>query len=55
MLNNPKTEVKTEVKTATNTEVKNDATKQTTQAVATTPVAASKEEQIRNAFIKKIK
>ena len=54
MLNNPKTEVKTEVKTATNTEVKNDATKQTTQAVATTPVAASKEEQIRNAFIKKL-
>ena len=54
MLNNPKTEVKTEVKTATNTEVKNDATKQTTQAVATTPVAASKEEQIRNAFIQKL-
>lgn len=54
MLNNPKTEVKTEVKTATKTEVKNDATKQTTQAVATTPVAASKEEQIRNAFIKKL-
>ena len=42
MLNNPKTETKTE------------ATKQTTQAVATTPVAATKEEQIRSAFIKKL-
>ena len=54
MLNNPKTEVKTEVKTATNTEVKNDATKQTTQAVATTPVAASKEEQIKQSFIRQL-
>ena len=50
MLNNPKTEVKT----ATNTEVKNDATKQTTQAVATTPVAASKEEQIKQSFIRQL-
>ena len=54
MLNNPKTEVKTEVKTATNTEVKNDATKQTTQAVATTPVSASKEEQIKQSFIRQL-
>ena len=54
MLNNPKTEVKTEVKTATKTEVKNDATKQTTQAVATTPVAASKEEQIKQSFIRQL-
>ena len=54
MLNNPKTEEKTEVKTATNTEVKNDATKQTTQAVATTPVAASKEEQIKQSFIRQL-
>ena len=46
MLNNPKTEVKTEVKT--------EATKQTTQAAATTPVAASREEQIRKAFIEKL-
>ena len=50
MLNNPKTEVKTEVKTETKTE----ATKQTTQAAATTPVAASREEQIRKAFIEKL-
>lgn len=54
MLNNPKTEVKTEVKTETKTEVKTEATKQTTQAVATTPVAASREEQIRKAFIEKL-
>ena len=54
MLNNPKTEVKTEVKTATNIEVKNDATKQTTQAVATTPVSASKEEQIKQSFIRQL-
>ena len=54
MLNNPKTEVKTEVKTETKTEVKTEATKQTTQAAATTPVAASREEQIRKAFIEKL-
>ena len=42
MLNNPKTETKTE------------ATKQTTQATATTPVAISREEQIRKAFIEKL-
>ena len=46
MLNNPKTETKTEVKT--------EATKQTTQAVATTPVATTREEQIRRAFINKL-
>lgn len=46
MLNNPKTEVKTEVKT--------EATKQTTQAAATTPVAASKEEQIKQSFIRQL-
>ena len=46
MLNNPKTETKTEVKT--------EATKQTTQPVATTPVARTKEEQIRRAFINKL-
>lgn len=42
MLNNPKTETKTE------------ATKQTTQAVATTPVAGSEEEQIKQSFIKQL-
>jgi hypothetical protein len=46
MLNNPKTETKTEVKT--------EATKQTTQATATTPVATTREEQIRRAFINKL-
>ena len=46
MLNNPKTETKTEVKT--------EATKQTTQAVATTPVAGSEEEQIKQSFIKQL-
>ena len=50
MLNNPKTETKTETKA----EVKTEATKQTTQAAATTPVAASREEQIRKAFIEKL-
>lgn len=54
MLNNPKTEVKTEVKTETKTEVKTEATKQTTQAAATTPVAASKEEQIKQSFIRQL-
>ena len=46
MLNNPKTETKTEVKT--------EATKQTTQTVATTPVAGSKEEQIKQSFIRQL-
>ena len=46
MLNNPKTETKTEVKT--------EATKQTTQAAATTPVAGSKEEQIKQSFIRQL-
>ena len=43
MLNNPKTETKTEVKT--------EATKQTTQATATTPVAKTFEEQVKQSFI----
>ena len=42
MLNNPKTETKTE------------ATKQTTQPAATTPVAGSKEEQIKQSFIRQL-
>lgn len=46
MLNNPKTEVKTEVKT--------EATKQTTQAAATTPVATTFEEQVKQSFIKQL-
>lgn len=46
MLNSPKTETKTEVKT--------EATKQTTQAAATTPVAGSKEEQIKQSFIRQL-
>ena len=46
MLNNPKTETKTEVKT--------EATKQTTQPAATTPVAGSKEEQIKQSFIRQL-
>jgi len=46
MLNNPKTETKTEVKT--------EATKQATQAVTTTPVAGSKEEQIKQSFIRQL-
>lgn len=50
MLNNPKTETKTEAKTETKTE----ATKQTTQAAATTPVATTREEQIKRAFINKL-
>ena len=50
MLNNPKTETKTEAKTETKTE----ATKQTTQAAATTPVAGSEEEQIKQSFIKQL-
>ena len=54
MLNNPKTEVKTEVKTETKTEVKTEATKQTTQAAATTPVATTFEEQVKQSFIKQL-
>lgn len=50
MLNNPKTETKTEAKSETKTE----ATKQTTQAAATTPVAGSKEEQIKQSFIRQL-
>ena len=46
MLNNPKTETKTEVKT--------EATKQATQAATTTPVAGSKEEQIKQSFIRQL-
>ena len=42
MLNNPKTETKTE------------ATKQTTQAAATTPVATTREEQIKQSFIRQL-
>ena len=50
MLNNPKTEVKTEAKS----EAKTEATKQTTQAAAATPVAGSKEEQIKQSFIRQL-
>ena len=46
MLNNPKTETKTEVKT--------EATKQTTQPVATTPVAKTFEEQVKQSFIRQL-
>ena len=46
MLNNPKTETKSETKT--------EATKQTTQAATTTPVAGSKEEQIKQSFIRQL-
>ena len=50
MLNNPKTETKSETKSETKTE----ATKQTTQAAAATPVAGSKEEQIKQSFIRQL-
>ena len=46
MLNNPKTETKTEVKT--------EATKQTTQPAATTPVAKTFEEQVKQSFIRQL-
>ena len=46
MTNTPKIEAKSETKV--------EATKQTPQATTTTPVAASREEQIRSAFIKKL-
>ena len=50
MLNNSKTEAKPETKSETKTE----ATKQTTQAATTTPVAGSKEEQIKQSFIRQL-
>ena len=50
MLNNSKTEAKTETKS----EIKTEATKQTTQAATTTPVAGSKEEQIKQSFIRQL-
>ena len=50
MLNNPKTETKTEAKSETKTE----ATKQTTQAAATTPVAKTFEEQVKQSFIRQL-
>ena len=46
MTNTPKAEAKSETKA--------EATKQTPQPTGTTPVAASREEQIRSAFIKKL-
>lgn len=46
MLNNPKTETKAEVKT--------EATKQTPQPAATTPVATTFEEQVKQSFIKQL-
>ena len=46
MLNNPKTETKAEVKT--------EATKQTTQPAATTPVAKTFEEQVKQSFIRQL-
>ena len=58
MLNNSKTEAKTETKSETKTETKSEtkteATKQTTQAATTTPVAGSKEEQIKQSFIRQL-
>lgn len=50
MLNSPKTETKTETKT----EVKTETPKQTTQPAATTPVATTFEEQVRQSFIKQL-
>ena len=50
MLNNPKTETKTETKA----EVKTEATKQTPQPAATTPVAATFEEQVKQSFIRQL-
>ena len=49
MLNNPKTETK-----ETKTEVKTETPKQTTQPAATTPVATTFEEQVRQSFIKQL-
>ena len=50
----PVTPVNTVMTNTPKTEVKTEATKQTTQAAATTPVTASREEQIRKAFIEKL-
>ncbi len=50
MLNNPKTETKTETKT----EVKTETPKQTTQPAATTPVAKTFEEQVKQSFIRQL-
>lgn len=50
MLNNPKTETKTETKA----EVKTEATKQTPQPAATTLVAATFEEQVKQSFIRQL-
>ena len=50
MLNNPKTETKTETKA----EVKTEATKQTPQPAATTPAAATFEEQVKQSFIRQL-
>ena len=50
MLNNPKTETKTETKA----EVKTEATKQTPQPAATTPVATTFEEQVKQSFIRQL-
>lgn len=50
MLNNPKTETKTETKA----EVKTEATKQTPQPAATTPVAATFGEQVKQSFIRQL-
>ena len=46
MTNTPKTETKTEVKT--------EVTKKTTQAAAITPVATTREEQIKQSFIRQL-
>lgn len=54
MLNSPKTETKTETKTEVKTEVKTEATKQTTQSAATTPVAKTFEEQVKQSFIRQL-
>ena len=50
MLNNPKKETKTETKA----EVKTEATKQTPQPAATTPVATTFEEQVKQSFIRQL-
>ena len=50
----PVTPVNTVMTNTPKTEVKTEATKQTTQPAATTPVATTREEQIRNAFIEKL-
>ena len=50
----PVTPVNTVMTNTPKTEVKTEATKQTTQPAATTPVATTREEHIRNAFIEKL-